>query len=138
AQLENVDALVFDVQDIGCRFYTYTSTMAIAMEAAAECGKKFFVLDRVNPINGTAVEGPLRTAEPSFVGYMNVPLRHGMTVGELARMYNVEQNLGLDLTVVPLEGWRRDLWFDETGLPWSNPSPNMRNLTQAILYPGVG
>jgi uncharacterized protein YbbC (DUF1343 family)/CubicO group peptidase (beta-lactamase class C family) len=138
AQLKDLDALVFDIQDVGCRFYTYTTTMAHGMEAAAENGKKYFVLDRVNPINGTAIDGPVRTGKPSFVGYHTVPLRYGMTMGELARMFNAERNCGADLTVIPLENWRRGMWFDETGLVWINPSPNMRNLTEAILYPGVG
>lgn len=137
-QLSELDALVFDVQDIGCRFYTYSSTMAMAMEAAAEQGIQFIVLDRVNPINGLAVEGPILNAPPTFVGYHAVPLRHGMTVGELARMFQTERGCKVKLTVIPLENWRRELWLDETGLPWTNPSPNMRALTQATLYPGVG
>lgn len=137
-QLRNLDALVFDIQDIGCRFYTYTATMALAMEACAENGKKFFVLDRINPINGAMVEGPVLGDRPTFVGYHHVPLRYGMTMGELARMFNDERGLKADLTVIPAENWRREMWQDETGLPWTNPSPNMRNLKQAILYPGVG
>ncbi len=136
--LRNLDALVFDIQDIGCRFYTYPSTMGLAMEAAAESGKPIFVLDRVNPINGVTLDGPVLTEDTSFVGFHPVPLRHGMTVGELAQMYNVEKNYQAALTVIPLEGWSRDAWFDQTGLPWTNPSPNMRNLKQAILYPGIG
>ncbi len=137
-QLKDLDALVFDIQDIGCRFYTYTATMALCMEAAAENGKKYFVLDRVNPINGVSVEGPVLAGGTSFVGYHRVPLRYGMTIGELARMFKAERNCDADLTIIPLENWRRDLWFDQTGLPWTNPSPNMRNLTEAILYPGIG
>lgn len=137
-QLRELDALVFDIQDIGCRFYTYTATMAMAMEACAENGKKFIVLDRMNPINGTAVEGPVLREKPTFVGYHNVPLRYGMTIGELARMFNAERNIKADLNVIQIENWRRGMWMDETGLPWTNPSPNMRNLKQAILYPGVG
>ncbi|MCZ6671331.1 MAG: DUF1343 domain-containing protein [Verrucomicrobia bacterium] len=137
-QLEALDALVFDIQDIGCRFYTYISTMGLAMEAAAENGKQFFVLDRVNPINGTTVDGPLRRGESNFIAYHDIPIRHGMTVGELAQMINEERRLDVDLTVIPIEGWRREMLFDETRLPWMNPSPNMRNLTQAILYPGIG
>ncbi len=136
--LRNLDALVFDIQDIGCRFYTYPSTMGLAMEAAAESGKPIFVLDRVNPINGVTLDGPVLTEDTSFVGFHPVPLRHGMTVGELAKMYNAEKNYQAALTVIPLEGWSRDAWFDQTGLPWTNPSPNMRNLKQAILYPGIG
>lgn len=137
-QLKDLDALVFDIQDIGCRFYTYTATMALTMEAAAENGKKYFVLDRVNPINGATVDGPMLMGQPSFVAYHRVPLRYGMTIGELARMFRAERHCNADLTVVPLENWRRDLWLDQTGLPWTNPSPAMRNLTEAILYPGIG
>jgi len=136
--LKDLDALVFDIQDIGCRFYTYPSTMGLAMEAAAQNGKQIFVLDRVNPINGVTLDGPVLNEGTSFVGFHPVPLRHGMTVGELAKMYNAEKNYKANLTVIPLEGWTRDSWFDETGLPWTNPSPNMRNLKQAILYPGIG
>ncbi len=137
-QLEGLDALVFDVQDIGCRFYTYISTLGLCLEAAAQAKLKFFVLDRVNPINGMASEGPVHRGASTFVAFHAVPLRHGMTVGELARMFNAELNLGADLTVVPVSGWRRNHWLDDTGLPWTNPSPNMRNLTEATLYPGVG
>ncbi|MDA9764808.1 DUF1343 domain-containing protein [Opitutales bacterium] len=136
--LNELDALVFDIQDIGCRFYTYISTMGLAMGAAAENGKKFFVLDRVNPIDGVTVDGPLRRGESEFIAYHEIPIRHGMTVGELAQMIKSENGLSLDLQVIQVEGWRRDMLFDETGLPWINPSPNMRNLTQALLYPGIG
>ena len=137
-QLKELDALVFDIQDIGCRFYTYTATMAKVMEAAAANGKKYFVLDRVNPLNGVTIDGPVLMGNPSFVGYHLVPLRYAMTIGELAQMFNAERHCHADLTVIPLENWRRDFWLDQTGLPWSNPSPNMRSLTEAILYPGVG
>jgi uncharacterized protein YbbC (DUF1343 family)/CubicO group peptidase (beta-lactamase class C family) len=137
-QLKDLDALVFDIQDIGCRFYTYPSTMGNCMEAAGKAKLKFFVLDRVNPIGGRIVEGPIHTGAPSFVAFHSTPLRHGMTVGELARMFNEERGWKTDLTVIPLEGWTRGMWFDETGLPWINPSPNMRSLTEATLYPGVG
>ena len=137
-QLKDLDALVYDIQDIGCRFYTYPSTMGLAIEAAAENGKQIFVLDRVNPITGTMIDGPVLAAPPTFVGFYKVPLRHGMTLGELAKMYNAEKNLKANLTVIEVERWHRNEWFDDTGLPWSNPSPNMRNLKQAILYPGVG
>jgi uncharacterized protein YbbC (DUF1343 family)/CubicO group peptidase (beta-lactamase class C family) len=137
-QLAGLDALVYDVQDIGCRFYTYVSTLGLAMETAAKARLKFLVLDRVNPIGGIRVEGPVHSAESTFTAYHRIPLRHGMTVGELARMYNAERNLHCDLTVIPLEGWSRALWLDQTGLPWTNPSPNMRSLTEAALYPGVG
>ena len=136
--LEGLDALVFDIQDIGCRFYTYISTMGLAIEAAGETGKKIYVLDRVNPITGSRIDGPVLADKTSFVGFHPIPLRHGMTVGELARMFNAERNSKAELEVIPLENWRRSLWFDETGLPWTNPSPNMRNLKEAILYPGVG
>ena len=137
-QLQGLDALVFDIQDIGCRFYTYISTMGLCLEAAATAKLKFFVLDRVNPINGVTVEGPVHKGTSSFIGYHALPLRHGMTVGELARLFNAERGFNADLTVIQLEGWPRDRWFDETGLPWTNPSPNMRSLTAATLYPGVG
>ena len=137
-QLKDLDALVFDIQDVGCRFYTYTATMALAMEAAAEYGKKYLVLDRVNPINGVAVDGPMLADKTSFVAYHHVPLRYGMTIGELARMFKAERNCNADLTVIPLENWRRDMYLDQTEQPWTIPSPAMRNLTEAILYPGVG
>jgi uncharacterized protein YbbC (DUF1343 family) len=136
--LQDLDALVFDIQDIGCRFYTYISTMGLAMEAAAKSGKKFFVLDRINPINGVAVDGPVLNGETSFTGFHPIPVRHGMTVGELAQMFNVERGIHADLSVVPVEGWKRSFWFDQTLSPWTNPSPNMRSLTEATLYPGVG
>ena len=137
-QLADLDALVFDIQDIGCRFYTYISTMGNCMEAAQKSGKKFFVLDRVNPIDGTKVEGPVTDGEKSFTAWHTIPLRHGMTVGELARMFNEERRVKADLTVIPVQRWKRDFLYDQTQLPWINPSPNMRSLTQAILYPGVG
>jgi uncharacterized protein YbbC (DUF1343 family)/CubicO group peptidase (beta-lactamase class C family) len=133
-----VDALVFDIQDIGCRFYTYPSTMGLAIEAAAENDKEIYILDRLNPINGVTIEGPVLAEPPTFVGFYRVPLRHGMTVGELAKMYNAEKNLRAKLTIIQVENWTRDQWFDQTNLPWTNPSPNMRNLKQAALYPGVG
>lgn len=136
--LKDLDALVFDIQDIGCRFYTYISTMGNAMEAAAENNLKFFVLDRVNPIGGAVTDGPVMIGKTDFVGYHPIPVRHGMTVGELARMFNAEKKFSVDLTVIPVTGWKRGMWFDETGLPWTNPSPNMRSLAQAALYPGVG
>lgn len=137
-QLEDLDALVFDIQDIGCRFYTYPSTMGLAIEAAAENGREIFVLDRVNPITGTLIDGPVLAEPPTFVGFYSVPLRHGMTLGELAKMHNAGKNLNARLTVIEVENWARDMWFDETGLPWTKPSPNMRNLTEATLYPGIG
>lgn len=137
--LEGLDAIVFDIQDIGARFYTYISTMGNAMEEAAKHDLEFFVLDRPNPIDGVAVEGPiLDDGKQSFVGYHRIAIRHGMTVGELARMFNDELDLDLKLTIVPVEDWQRKQLFDETGLTWINPSPNMRNLTEALLYPGIG
>ena len=138
ALLDGLDALVFDIQDIGARFYTYITTMAYAMEAAAEAGLPFYVLDRPNPINGLRIEGPPLAEElRSFVGYFDIPARHGMTVGELANMFRRERRLEVRLEVVRLDGWRREMWFDQTGLPWVNPSPNIRNLTEATLYPGI-
>jgi uncharacterized protein YbbC (DUF1343 family)/CubicO group peptidase (beta-lactamase class C family) len=138
AMLENVDALVFDIQDIGVRFYTYVTTMAYAMEEAARAGVAFYVLDRPNPINGIHVEGPMLDPEHvSFVGYTRMPLRHGMTAGELARLFNAENRIGAKLTVVEMKDWQRGDWFDATRLPWVNPSPNMRSLNAALLYPGV-
>ncbi|MEO0530142.1 MAG: DUF1343 domain-containing protein [Planctomycetota bacterium] len=138
--LADLDALVFDIQDIGCRFYTYISTMKLAMEAAAEAGIGFVVLDRPNPLGGIAVEGPMLDAgDESFVGCYSLPLRHGMTVGEIAKLMAAEGVAeGVSLTVVPCEGWRRNMSWDQTGLLWTHPSPNMRRLEQAILYPGVG
>ena len=137
--LKGIDTLVFDIQDIGTRFYTYISTMGEAMQAAAENDIRFVVLDRPNPINGNTVSGPiLDEGRQSFVGYHRLPIRHGMTTGELAKMFNAELRLGLDLKIIPLGGWRRADYFDATGLKWINPSPNMRSLTEAILYPGIG
>ena len=136
--LEGLDALVFDIQDIGARFYTYATTMAYAMEEAAKHDIAFYVLDRPNPITGRVVEGPVLDEENrSFIGYFPMPVRHGMTVGELAAMFNAERKIGADLRVVKMEGWRRDSWFDETGLPWVDPSPNIQTLDQALLYPGI-
>ena len=137
-QLAGLDALIFDIQDIGCRFYTYISTMGLAMEAAAEAGIQFIVLDRVNPIGGGTVAGPVRLGPSQFIAYHDIPVQHGMTAGELARMINAERGLDVGLEIVKIEGWKRDRFFDSTGQPWTNPSPNMRNLTQALLYPGIG
>jgi uncharacterized protein YbbC (DUF1343 family)/CubicO group peptidase (beta-lactamase class C family) len=137
-QLKDLDALVFDIQDVGCRFYTYIATLGNCLEEAGKAKLKFFVLDRVNPIDGTNIEGPVYRGESSFTAFHSLPLRTGMTLGELAKMFNAERGFNADLTVVPVEGWTRDLWFDQTHLPWTNPSPNMRNLTEATLYPGVG
>jgi uncharacterized protein YbbC (DUF1343 family)/CubicO group peptidase (beta-lactamase class C family) len=139
AQLKDLDALVFDIQDIGARFYTYISTLGYVMEAAAQAHLPVFVLDRPNPIGGLDVEGPLADADKlTFVSYHMIPVRHGMTVGELARLFNEERKIGCDLRVIQMEGWRRGQWFDATNLTWVNPSPNMRSLTEATLYPGVG
>ncbi len=137
-QLEGIDTLVFDIQDIGCRFYTYISTMKLAMEAASEVGIRFVVLDRPNPIDGVTIEGPMLDGEESFVGCHALPLRHGMTIGEIARLIATDLSLDIHLTVVPCEGWQRPWLWDKTGLLWTNPSPNMRCLNQAVLYPGVG
>ena len=137
--LADLDALVFDIQDIGTRFYTYISTMGEAMHAAADQKIKFYVLDRPNPINGLDVEGPiLDDGRQSFVGFHTLSVRHGMTVGELAQMIRDEQNIDVDLTVVAMRDWQRSQYFEGTGLLWVNPSPNMRSLTEAILYPGIG
>ncbi|TFB13413.1 DUF1343 domain-containing protein [Candidatus Marinimicrobia bacterium MT.SAG.4] len=137
-----LDVFVFDIQDVGARFYTYIYTMALAMEVAALNDKKFVVLDRPNPITGNRVEGPmLEEGFESFVGKYKLPVRHGMTVGELALMYKGEGWIKgaekLDLEIVRMEGWRRELWFDQTNLPWINPSPSMRTLSTATLYPGT-
>jgi uncharacterized protein YbbC (DUF1343 family)/CubicO group peptidase (beta-lactamase class C family) len=138
-QLKQLDALVFDIQDVGCRFYTFTTTLGLCMEAANEAGVKFFVLDRVNPINGLMLDGPVRSGPSNFVAYYPEPVRYGMTEGELATMCKAERHWDkLDLTVIKLQGWERGEWFDQTGLPWIKPSPNMRSLTEAMLYPGVG
>jgi uncharacterized protein YbbC (DUF1343 family)/CubicO group peptidase (beta-lactamase class C family) len=137
--LEGIDMMVIDLQDIGARFYTYMTTMAYVMEEAAKHKISVVVLDRPNPVNGFQIEGPtLDKAALSFVGYFPMPIRHGMTLGELAKLFNAENKIGADLTVIPLRNWNRDEWFDSTGLPWINPSPNMRNLIQATLYPGIG
>ena len=136
--LDNVDALVFDIQDVGARFYTYSCTMLYSMEEAARKHLSFFVLDRPNPVTGTHVEGPMLDPDlESFTGCLEVPVRHGMTMGELAAMANGEQKLGADLHVVTMRGWSRGDWFDSTGLPWVDPSPNMRSLNAATLYPGI-
>jgi uncharacterized protein YbbC (DUF1343 family) len=137
--LEGIDTMVIDLQDIGARFYTYTSTMGHVMEEAAKRKIQVVVLDRPNPVNGWQIEGPtIDKAALSFVAYFPMPIRHGMTLGELARLFNEENRIGADLVVVEARNWRRDMWFDETGLPWVNPSPNMRNMVQAALYPGIG
>jgi uncharacterized protein YbbC (DUF1343 family) len=138
-QLKGLDALVFDIQDIGARFYTYISTLGNVMEEAAKAGLPVFVLDRPNPIGGLLVEGPIADADKlSFTAYHTIPVRHGMTIGELARLFDQDRKFNCDLRVIKMEGWTRAMWFDATNLTWVNPSPNMRSLTQATLYPGVG
>jgi uncharacterized protein YbbC (DUF1343 family) len=137
--LKGVDTLVYDIQDAGCRFYTYISTLGYLLEAAAANHVKVVVLDRPNPIGGQAVEGPvLDPGRESFTAYHRLPVRHGLTIGELALLFNKERRLGAELEVVRLEGWKRGDLYDRTGLSWVNPSPNLRSLTAALLYPGVG
>jgi uncharacterized protein YbbC (DUF1343 family) len=136
-QLAGLDALVFDIQDIGTRFYTYISTMGLAMEAAAEAKIPFIVLDRVNPIGGDVVEGPLLEGPTNFVAWHPLPIRHGKTVGELAQQFR-ERPIAVELIVIPVKGWKREQWQDAAGLPWVNTSPNMRSLNAAALYPGIG
>ena len=136
-QLRELDALVFDIQDVGARFYTYPATLGLALEAAGRDHKKFFVLDRINPITDAIVEGPVQTRAQNFIGFHPLPVRYGMTLGELAKMLNAERGYGADLTVIACENWSRDSWFDQTGLPWVNPSPSMRSPQEAALYPGT-
>lgn len=137
--LRDLDALVFDIQDVGVRFYTYATTMALAMESASRNHVAFFVLDRPNPITGSIVEGPvLDPGIRSFIAYFPETVRHGLTVGEIARLHKSVRRLDVDLHVVALRGWKRSMWFDQTGLPWTRPSPNMPDLDSAILYPGIG
>lgn len=137
--LKGVDTLVYDIQDIGCRFYTYSTTLGYLLEAAAQNKVKVVVLDRPNPIGGLGVEGPIRDeGKESFVAYHSLPLRHGLTVGEMARLFNAERKIGADLDVVVMQGWKRSMLFDRTGLTWINPSPNMRTLAAALVYPGIG
>jgi uncharacterized protein YbbC (DUF1343 family)/CubicO group peptidase (beta-lactamase class C family) len=138
-QLQDLDALVYDIQDVGVRFYTYIATLGYVMEEASKAKLPVFVLDRPNPINGNDVEGAIADPDKlSFTAYHTLPVRHGLTIGELARLYNAERRINADLRVIKMEGWRRAMWFDATGLVWINPSPNMRSLTEATLYPGVG
>lgn len=137
--LQGIDTLVFDIQDAGCRFYTYISTLGYVLEAAGQYKLRVVVLDRPNPIGGLVVEGPvLDPARESFIAFHALPIRHGMTVGELARLFNAERKLGADVELVPMEGWHRNDLYDRTGLHWNNPSPNLRNLTEALVYPGIG
>jgi uncharacterized protein YbbC (DUF1343 family) len=137
--LQSVEVMVFDLQDVGTRIYTYVATMAYAMQAAAEARIPFIVLDRPNPINGVTMEGPILEYpdHSSFIGLYPVPLRHGMTVGELAKLFNTAfLTRKADLTVVPMEGWRREAWYDQTELPWVLPSPNLPTLSATTVYPG--
>jgi uncharacterized protein YbbC (DUF1343 family) len=135
--LSEADVLVFDVQDVGTRVYTFIYTMALAMEAARECGKRFIVLDRPNPIGGVRIEGNILEPEfQSFVGMYPIPMRHGMTTGELALMFNSEFGIGCELEVVRIEGWRRAMWYEETRLPWVMPSPNIPTVETTVVYPG--
>lgn len=137
--LEGVDAIVYDIDDVGARYYTYTTTMGLCMQAAAEHKLSMFVLDRPNPVTGLIVDGPLADENDlGFTAFAPVPVCHGMTHGELARMFNDTRNIHCNLTVIPMRGWKRWMWFDDTGRTWVNPSPNMRNPTQALLYLGVG
>ena len=137
--LQGLDTLVVDLQDVGARFYTYATTMAYLLEAAAARGLRVMVLDRPNPIGGVEVEGPiLDESSTGFTGYFPSPVRHGLTLGELARLFNTERGIGAELEVVAMRGWQRATWFDQTGLRWVDPSPNIRNLHQALLYPGIG
>jgi len=134
--LEGVDLLLFDLQDVGARFYTYASTLTHALEAASEAGIPLILLDRPNPITGIYIEGKvLERGYESFIGLHRIPIRHGLTLGELALLAN--EAIGAELRIIPLEGWRRDMWFDETGLPWVPPSPNMPTLETAAVYPGT-
>lgn len=140
--LRNIDVLVFDIQDIGARFYTYIYTMSLAMEAAAENGKTFVVLDRPNPINGISVEGNiLEPEQASFVGLYPIPVRHGMTAGELAKMFNgqgwLSGSFKARLVIIPMKGWRRRMWYDQTGLRFIKTSPNMPDIETAAIYPGL-
>jgi uncharacterized protein YbbC (DUF1343 family) len=136
--LHGLDALLFDLQDVGTRVYTFVWTMVLAMEACREAGVRFVVLDRPNPLGGRVLEGPLlRSGYASFVGMHPIPLRHGLSAGELARLVNQEFGLGCDLQVVPCQGWRRGMWFDQCGIPFVMPSPNLPTLDSCIVYPGM-
>lgn len=137
--LAGLDAIAIDLQDVGVRFYTYATTMAYVLEEAAKARVKVIVLDRPNPIGAAGLAGPLLDADQrSFVGYFEMPIQHGLTMGELARLFNAENGIGADLAVVAMQGYVRASWFDETGLPWESPSPNLRRLSGTVLYPGIG
>ncbi len=136
--MKSLDAVVIDIQDAGVRFYTYETTLGYFLEAAAAAGVEVIVLDRPDPITGSFVQGPVADAgHESFTNYWTLPVRHGMTLGELAKMFNAERKINARLTVVPMQGWQRGDWFDSTGLGWVNPSPNLRSVTESALYPGV-
>jgi uncharacterized protein YbbC (DUF1343 family) len=136
--MKQLDTIVFDIQDAGARFYTYETTLGYFLEAAAKARVELIVLDRPNPITGSFVQGPVADAgRETFTDYWTLPVRHGMTLGELAKMFNVEHNINAKLTVVAMQDWQRGDWFDSTGLTWVNPSPNLRSVTEATLYPGV-
>jgi len=138
-QLKDLNAIVYDIQDIGARFYTYTATLKNVLEEAAKAGKPVFILDRPNPLGGVAVEGALADEDKlSFIAAHTTPVRYGLTIGELGTMMNAERKIGADVRVIKMDGWSRSMWFDETGQTWVNPSPNMRSLTEATLYPGIG
>ena len=137
--LKGLDAVIIDIQDAGVRFYTYETTLGYFLEAAAKAGTQIIVLDRPNPVTGSLIQGPVSDAgRENFTNYWQVPVRHGMTMGELAQMFNAERGINAKLQVVPAEGWLRGDWYDSTGLTWINPSPNLRSVTEAALYPGVG
>jgi len=138
-QMKNIDVFVFDIQDIGARFYTYISTLALCMEEAANNDIPFIILDRPNPITGLRVDGPIQDKDlyRKFTSYFPMPIIHGMTIGELAKMFNEHFGIQCDLTIVQMKGWKRKMFFDETELPWVNPSPNIRSVTQEILYPAI-
>ena len=138
--IRNIDYLIFDILDIGTRFYTYIGTMKYCMEVANENNIGFIVLDRPNPINGIDISGPMLKKINVFglAGVHNLPIRHGMTPGELALLFKADEKMQLNLNIIKMEGWKREMWFDETELPWLNPSPNIRNMNQASLYPGLG
>ncbi len=136
--LRGIDVLVFDIQDVGARFYTYLTTMALCQEEASKRGIEFVVLDRPNPLGGTIMEGPVLEGPFDFTGYFPVPVRHGLTAGETARLHAKVKGLKGKLTVVPAQGWTRDALYDETGYRWTNPSPNIRSFEAAVLYPGIG
>jgi uncharacterized protein YbbC (DUF1343 family) len=137
--LRGITVMVFDIQDVGARYYTYLTTLVYVMEEAGRRGIPVVVLDRPNPINGRVIEGPVMDADlRSFTAPHTIPIRTGLTIGEFGRLVAAERRIPVALTVVPLEGWQRSRWFDETGLPWVNPSPNIRSVTQALLYSGVG